>query len=344
MAFKRPTTTDVPDEFFDYWLPRLSLCEMRVLLYVVRRTFGFKKDVDAISFDQFMNGIKTRDGRVLDEGCGIKNKTSLSKALKSLIQKDLLRRKQRLTLLQDQDVCLYALAVEGDVMDLEALYDDGQRGGTKNVPPWSSERTTGGTTNVPPVVRETYPQQDSSTTDSKTRKRTSCADKPRRAPISLKAVSTEDDEQASDARRLALGFCRRVFGWQTINPKNLTRYESYFVEALAQGKSVLDCKRFTRYVASNGYWTKDNAQTFNDAQFAKEWDAWEGAGEPEEKAKRQRDKTPAHVQREHSYARPVVAYEDAPTKACCDAPACVDWHAYDCPSRADEAQLAGVTA
>jgi len=57
-GFLRPTTTAVPDELFDIWLTILSNTELRVMLYIFRRTFGFRKDRDAISFNQFQSGIK----------------------------------------------------------------------------------------------------------------------------------------------------------------------------------------------------------------------------------------------------------------------------------------------
>src|SRR6476661_5454193 len=85
-GFDNPTTTPVPDVVFDKFLSRLGEAELKALLYIVRRTFGFKKDHDQISFNQFIRGITTQDGRVLDEGCGIRNRTTLSNALKSLEQ------------------------------------------------------------------------------------------------------------------------------------------------------------------------------------------------------------------------------------------------------------------
>ena len=42
-GFVCPTTTPVPDQLFDELLHRLSGAELKVLLYIVRRTFGFKK-------------------------------------------------------------------------------------------------------------------------------------------------------------------------------------------------------------------------------------------------------------------------------------------------------------
>ncbi len=86
-GFASPNTTAVPDEFFDVLAPNLSEAELRVTLYIIRRTFGFKKVADPISFSQFLTGITTHDGRVLDSGCGVRSRGHLSKSLKSLIEK-----------------------------------------------------------------------------------------------------------------------------------------------------------------------------------------------------------------------------------------------------------------
>jgi len=86
-GFESPNTTPVPDVVFDRLLARLGEAELKSLLYIIRRTFGFKRDRDPISFNQFLHGITTRDGRVLDEGCGVRSRTTLSTALKSLEEK-----------------------------------------------------------------------------------------------------------------------------------------------------------------------------------------------------------------------------------------------------------------
>lgn len=70
-GFARPTTTPVPDDIFDVIAPELTEAELRVLLYIVRRTFGFKKDGDSISLSQMVKGIVARDGRGLDRGTGL---------------------------------------------------------------------------------------------------------------------------------------------------------------------------------------------------------------------------------------------------------------------------------
>jgi len=61
-----PNGTIFPDVLIDRVMPHLSGAEFKVLAYVVRRTFGFKKESDSISLDQICNGITRRDGSVLD--------------------------------------------------------------------------------------------------------------------------------------------------------------------------------------------------------------------------------------------------------------------------------------
>jgi len=85
-GFANPNYTQVPDELFDLLLPTLSDAELRVLLYIVRRTFGFKRDSDTISLSQMVHGITTKDGQVLDTGTGL-SKSTVARGLKGLRDK-----------------------------------------------------------------------------------------------------------------------------------------------------------------------------------------------------------------------------------------------------------------
>jgi phage replication O-like protein O len=89
-GFQFPTTTPVPDKVFDVLMPQLSGAELKVLLYICRRTFGFKKESDTISLHQIATGIKTRDGRVLDGGTGL-CKRHVIRALKVLEKKNIIK-------------------------------------------------------------------------------------------------------------------------------------------------------------------------------------------------------------------------------------------------------------
>jgi hypothetical protein len=50
-GYSSPNYTPVPDELFDEQLPDLSGAELKLLLYIIRRTFGFKKESDNISLN-----------------------------------------------------------------------------------------------------------------------------------------------------------------------------------------------------------------------------------------------------------------------------------------------------
>jgi phage replication O-like protein O len=89
-GFQFPTTTPVPDEVFDVLMPQLSGAELKVLMYICRRTFGFKKESDSISLHQIATGITTRDGRVLGGGTGL-CKRHVIRALKVLEKKNIIR-------------------------------------------------------------------------------------------------------------------------------------------------------------------------------------------------------------------------------------------------------------
>lgn len=88
-GFDSPNYTQVPDVVFDELLSELSESELKVLLYIIRRTFGFKRESDSISLRQMTDGITTRDGRRLDRGAGI-SKTSAVRGIKGLIDKGII--------------------------------------------------------------------------------------------------------------------------------------------------------------------------------------------------------------------------------------------------------------
>ena len=78
-----PNSTQVPNILIDFLFPNIPDAEMKCLLYICRRTFGFRRSSDRISYSQFINGIKTREGRILDLGTGL-SRQSVNIALRSL--------------------------------------------------------------------------------------------------------------------------------------------------------------------------------------------------------------------------------------------------------------------
>ena len=109
-GYTSPNYTQVPDELFDRQLPDLSGAELKVLLYIMRRTFGFKKDADDISLNQICRGITTRDGRVLDRGTGL-SKSTAQLAIKGLLAKNIILTTKRVSPEKGNEATTYELNV-----------------------------------------------------------------------------------------------------------------------------------------------------------------------------------------------------------------------------------------
>lgn len=85
-----PNSTQLPNLILDLVIPLIPESEARCLIYICRRTFGFHKGSDRISFSQFMDGIKDRRGNVLDYGTGL-SRQAVAVALKNLTQAEAIR-------------------------------------------------------------------------------------------------------------------------------------------------------------------------------------------------------------------------------------------------------------
>lgn len=107
-GFRSPNYTIVPDELFDELLTVLTGAELKVLLYIIRRTFGFKQDQDSISLSQMLNGITTRDGRVLDKGVGI-SKPTLLQAVRSLEEQNIIETERQRSVEKGDEPTIYRL-------------------------------------------------------------------------------------------------------------------------------------------------------------------------------------------------------------------------------------------
>ncbi len=109
-GFSTPVYTQVPDAVFDELLSILSGAELKVLLYVIRRTFGFKKAADDISINQIMHGITTREGEVLDRGTGL-SKDAVTRATKSLVETGVLIARRNRSKERGNEPTTYALHI-----------------------------------------------------------------------------------------------------------------------------------------------------------------------------------------------------------------------------------------
>lgn len=115
-GFKQTSTTPVPDDLFDELLSILTGSELKVLLYIIRRTKGFNKDADAISLSQFQKGIVTKDGKQLDKGCGIRDRQTIVDAIASLESKKCIVCEKTKTASGDNAVSIYRVLFATEVV------------------------------------------------------------------------------------------------------------------------------------------------------------------------------------------------------------------------------------
>lgn len=78
-----PNYTQIPNVYFDYIMQTLNQTENIVFLVIMRKTFGWHKKKDNISYSQIM------------ELTGIKSRSTISTALKGLIEKELVEAQKK---------------------------------------------------------------------------------------------------------------------------------------------------------------------------------------------------------------------------------------------------------
>lgn len=111
-GFQGPNYTQVPDELFDELMADLGGAELKVLLYVMRRTFGFKKGSDRISKSQLENGIQRKNGDALDYGTGL-SRRAIRLAVDSLVARNILLKHRHASTKNGDETTEYALNVIG---------------------------------------------------------------------------------------------------------------------------------------------------------------------------------------------------------------------------------------
>ena len=132
-GFTPPYYTPVPDLFFDHIMQDLNAGELKTLLYIVRRTFGFKQSSDEISLSQMLHGITTKEGKQLDKGTGLSKKTLL-KSLRSLKDKNLIEIQRNQSEAKGDMATTYQLKMVSSSGEKEE----------KSTPPRGGESTPGG--------------------------------------------------------------------------------------------------------------------------------------------------------------------------------------------------------
>jgi phage replication O-like protein O len=116
-GYDPPRYTPVPDDLFDWQLRDLGLAELKVLLFIIRKTLGYKKNADAISLTQIC------------EATGLGRK-AVSQAIRTLEERRAIRVVRRKSSRGDAAINTYVLNIKG------------QGGSFLRKPPWFPEETT----------------------------------------------------------------------------------------------------------------------------------------------------------------------------------------------------------
>lgn len=117
-GFASPNYTSIPDDFFDVLAPELTEAELRVLIYLMRRTYGFKRATDDVSLKQLVEGIRTRDGRTLDHGTGM-SKSAVVRGLAGLETKGVIIAQRNASIERGNLPTTYALRMRETPVALE---------------------------------------------------------------------------------------------------------------------------------------------------------------------------------------------------------------------------------
>lgn len=139
-GFTKLLGTIVPDIAFDELMPMLTPAEWKVVCYIMRRTWGWKKESDNISLSQICTGITRRDGEVLDSGTGLSKQTAIT-AIKGLINKGVILAIRNATPTEGNLPTTYALRFQDQQATKPANHQTSMREGKQASEPANQERT-----------------------------------------------------------------------------------------------------------------------------------------------------------------------------------------------------------
>jgi len=107
-GYRGPRFTAIPDEFLDHQLADLTPAETKVMLFLFRKTYGYRKSGDRVSFAQLEHGTLSSEGLVIDRGTGL-SRATIWRALKGLQQKGLIKVHRQTTPAGDLDINYYQI-------------------------------------------------------------------------------------------------------------------------------------------------------------------------------------------------------------------------------------------
>ena len=156
-GFIKDIGTVVPDDLFDVIAPRLKESELRVLLYIVRHTFGWRKYSDAISLSQLTDGIRTRDGRVQDLGTGMSRKAVIA-GVKGLVEKGIITVRKGRSERGDRMINVYDIRFR---QGPDPMVTESNHGSSLATPEPVTQSNHGSNPQSPPPVTVGNPQETS---------------------------------------------------------------------------------------------------------------------------------------------------------------------------------------
>ncbi len=122
-----PNSTQLPNVLLDHLFPFLTDTELRAMLYIARRTYGFQKEKDGIGLGQFAEGITKTNGEVLDNGAGL-SRTTAMRTLKVLGESGLIEVKRAKAGAKGRKENVYSINLDADIptvlKKLETLRND----------------------------------------------------------------------------------------------------------------------------------------------------------------------------------------------------------------------------
>ena len=127
-GYRGPRFTPIPDEFLDHQLAYVSSAEAKVMLFLFRKTYGYRKSGDRVSLAQLEFGTVASDGTIIDRGTGL-SRATIWRALKGLQEKGLIEVHRQTTPLGDSDINYYRIREDGGPFGSgSGSTDEGERG------------------------------------------------------------------------------------------------------------------------------------------------------------------------------------------------------------------------
>jgi len=81
MRITQPNYTQTPNDLFDHWLPHLSEGELKVLLVIMRKTFGWHKKRDRISISQLAKITGMKEETVINASKSLQGKGIINRVV-----------------------------------------------------------------------------------------------------------------------------------------------------------------------------------------------------------------------------------------------------------------------